>query len=253
MGDEANLTPAWMAQLPDDLKGNETFTPFKTIGDFASSHLQTVGKVQELEGKLGAAVMIPGENATDEERSAFYGRLGRPEKPDEYTLGEVPVPAGFTDEQQKKVYQERSAEDVQWFRSEAHRLGLSKAQAEGMFASFVNRNHEFYATLEANRQNAMKTAVDEMKKDPAWAGDNFQKNLVIVDQAMKEFGSPELKAWFDATGQGNNPLIVKFFHKIGLALADDTFVPGQRGGQASTGVLSYPSMDQYERERAGGK
>ena len=31
--------PAWVSQLPDDLKQNATFTSFKTIGDLGKSYI----------------------------------------------------------------------------------------------------------------------------------------------------------------------------------------------------------------------
>jgi hypothetical protein len=40
----------WRAQLPADLKENETFTPYKTLGDFAKAHLETAGKVKDWMG-----------------------------------------------------------------------------------------------------------------------------------------------------------------------------------------------------------
>lgn len=86
--------PAWIAQLPDDLKGNETFTSFKTIGDLAKTHLETVGKVKELDGitaknkeyeaKLANAIFKPGENAKPEEISAYRKAIGMPDAPEGY-------------------------------------------------------------------------------------------------------------------------------------------------------------------------
>ena len=62
--DTGNLNPGsedggnlgWRVQLPDDLKANETFTPFKTVGDFAKAHIETITKAKELEGKLSGSI-----------------------------------------------------------------------------------------------------------------------------------------------------------------------------------------------------
>src|SRR5574341_876074 len=93
--------PAWIAQLPDALKGNEAFTAFKTIGDLAQSHLDVSGRVKELDGitakhkeletRLQGSILKLPENATDQERDVYYLSLGRPEKAEDYVL---PKPDG---------------------------------------------------------------------------------------------------------------------------------------------------------------
>ena len=39
---EAPQTPGWIAGLPDDLKGNDAFKDFKTVGDFGKDYLERV-------------------------------------------------------------------------------------------------------------------------------------------------------------------------------------------------------------------
>lgn len=242
--DTGNLTGGeWRAQLSDDLKANETFTPFKTVSDFAKAHLETVGKAQELEGRLGKAVIVPGEGAKDEDWAAFYGRLGRPEKADDYALAEFPVPQGLTDQNVVEAIKKRGAEDLAWFRGAAHKHGLTKGQAEQLFGEYAQRHGEYFAAMEQQREQAMVAAMTELQKDPEWSGEKMKVNLGVVEKVLATFGTPELKQWFDATGQGNNALIIKFFHKVGKAMGEDNLITGGTAGAKKDG-WSYPSMDE---------
>ena len=54
------------AGLPDDLKTNEAFVPYKTVGEFAKSHLELATKAKEMEGKLGDAIPKLPDDASDE-------------------------------------------------------------------------------------------------------------------------------------------------------------------------------------------
>lgn len=231
----------WRAQLSDDLKGNEAFTPFKTVSDFAKAHLETAGKVADLEGKLGTALFVPGDNATDEERNTFFAKLGRPEKADDYTISEVNV-QGIADEKVREAVKARTTEDIAWFRGVAHKLGMSKGMAETLFAEYANRSAEYYAQIEGQRQKAMDDAMDALKKDPEWAGENFKANIVVVNKAMDAFGSPELKQLFDATGLGNNAAFVKFFYNVGKAMGEDKLVTGKAREKGKG--WHYPSMEE---------
>lgn len=239
-----NLTGGeWRAQLSDDLKGNETFTPFKTVSEFAKAHLETAGKVADLEGKVKDALFVPGDNATDEERSAFFAKLGRPEKAEDYVIAEMDV-HGITDEKAREAIKARATEDIAWFRGLAHKLGMSKVVAETLFGEYAKRNAEYFALMEGQRQKAMDDAMETLKKDPEWAGENFTKNLVVVNKAMEAFGSPELKQVFDASGLGNNAAFINFFYKVGKAMGEDKLVGGGPGGTKDKKGWSYPSMEE---------
>lgn len=239
-----NLTGGeWRAQLSDDLKGNEAFTPFKTVSEFAKAHLETAGKVADLEGKVKDALFVPGENATDEERSAFFAKLGRPEKAEDYVIAGMDV-QGITDEKVREAIKARATEDITWFRGVAHKLGMSKGVAETLFGEYAKRNAEYFALMEGQRQKAMDDAMETLKKDPEWAGENFTKNLVVVNKAMEAFGSPELKQVFDASGLGNNAAFINFFYKVGKAMGEDKLVGGTPGGTKDKKGWGYPSMEE---------
>lgn len=238
----------WVAQLPEDLRANDTFTSYPTLGDFAKAHLDTVGKVTELDGKvkdydgrvipdlnkrLENAVNIPGDSATDEERQAFYSKLGRPETPDKYELDPVTdVP----------VYNEQVDKAI---RDILHKANLSGAQAKPVREAFVNMLRQGIAekakaeqTRLADEQRALDAEVNSLKDE--WKGDEFKVNTELALRAFRKIaetaGIPleEANKFVDETKTGNlslgdRKIFLKMFAAIGKTIGNDS-LSGNRGG-----------------------
>jgi len=208
----------WRAQLSEDLRDNEAFTGFEKIGDFANDYLTTKGSATELQGKLDNSIPKLGENATDEDRAAFFTALGRPETEDKYELTKP------TDMPEGMPY----SEDVEkGFKTAAHALGLSQTQMQGLFGWYMEGTAgAFKADAEA-RQTASDAGMEAIKKEH---GDLYPEYVKTVDRAVQMFGGDEFKKFMDDSGMGNNPAIVKTFYNIGKAMSEDTFVDGKFGG-----------------------
>jgi hypothetical protein len=226
-----NVAPAWIAQLPDDLKGNEAFTGYKTIGDLAKDALSFKEKATTLEGKL-TTDYIPKltENATDEQKAAYKAAMGIPDKAEDY---EIPVPEGDTPE----------------LANELRQAAFTKGWPKGV----VKELTEWWNGLQAKaveKYNAeLKTRTEEVKTK--WGAD-FPKNAEIVknvfghfkdkgiDQlAMIEVKGPDGKPMF----LGNHPVIQEFFLEFGKAMLPDA---GLRGGPAAAKPAGNPTGFTYD-------
>lgn len=100
---------------------------------------------------LGDAIRVPKEDATPEERDAFLNKLGRPEKPDGYQL-KTPekMPEGMP----------YDGEFASAFKAEAHKLGLTAAQAAGLHDLYVNRMVDGYGATEQKTLETIKAKAD---------------------------------------------------------------------------------------------
>lgn len=229
--DQPGNPPAWMAQLPDDLKTNEGLTKFATIGELGKSYI-------ELDGKLDGTIRVPGENATDAERASFYNSLGRPEQPDGYKFDEPKLPEGI----------EYDAKAVQDFREFAHKHGLTQGQASAVHDLYHQMFSAGITEYEGVVAKQREEAETELKKE--W-GDKFDGNIELAKRALKQFGGDEVVAFMDQSGLGNNPLIVKLFNRIGAAMSEDKLQSGDinSGGEerprtvGGTPMLDFPSME----------
>jgi hypothetical protein len=209
MSEQTNETgagaPAWMSQLSGDLLTNKDLTSFPTISDMGKAYL-------DAKGKLGEAVFLP---KTDEEKAAFYTKLGRPENPDKYQLDKPTLPEGMA----------YDTEGEKAFRAEAHKLGISQSQMAGLYAMYNARQQQAYESAVSARDASVKSAEAALKKE--W-GEEFKTNMELVNRLLKKHGGEELSAEFQKTSMGVNPALFKAFASIGKSLADDKTVIGDK-------------------------
>jgi|GEM_PF-1126722 len=197
---------AWLSTLDDGTRQWATDQGIKTPADLAKAHQDLMGK----------ALVVPGEDTTDEERDAFYQRLGRPEKPEGYEFQKPEdVPSyndGFAD----------------WFRGSAHAAGLSAAQAGALhdqFVAFAKQQAQDAAADRAEAQTQGKAALKQQ-----W-GSKYGANLDLANRVVASTpGLKERLAEFDLT---NVPELAAILAEHGRAtLGEDTLVTGDSPGSA---------------------
>jgi len=197
-----------VATLPDDVKGNETF---KSVPDFATLAKGYV----EANGKLSDAITLPGDAATDEERAAFFTKLGRPEAADKYTL-EKPVIEGV------KEWTPDMEKDLVSIRDLAFKLGLSGKQAQGMLDWY---GQEITAQGKAAESQADKLLAP-LKEE--W-GDKYDERLAEANKVVTVIGGKEWQQLRAASGIGMYRVVIKSFLKLAPLVAEGRQPEGERG------------------------
>jgi hypothetical protein len=190
--------PAWTAQLPDDYKNDPDFTGHAKLGDLAKNY-------KELKGKAEKSVEIPGDEASDEERTAFFTRLGRPEKAEDYEFETPTLPEGMA----------VSDDLVQGFRGKAHSLGLNKGQAQALYNWFNEASAGLYNTHQGTLKQQTEKASKELKEE--W-GTEHKANLTLAERAAKHYGFEDFKGMSNADK--------KACLKIAQAVGEATFISG---------------------------
>lgn len=227
----------WTAQLSDDLKDNEAFTPFETLSDFANAHLETVGKVTELdgsaktlegkvtdlEGRLANSIPKLGENATEEDVAAYRKAIGVPESPESY---EFPQIEG----------EENDPAMVAWAQKVFFESGLSAEQASSIGQHWNAFMVGLVKEREENAAKAEKEADDKLKVD--WGAD-YDKNKELTKRAFVKFGGEDLVAYLEESGAGNHPALIKAFFEIGKAMGEDDSPPGKSKEDEITEGIDY--------------
>ncbi len=229
--------PAWLAQLPAQLKDNETFAGFKTIGDLGSKYL-------ELEGKTKGYIKPLGKNATPEEVSEYRKAVGVPEKSSDYKIERLEkMPDGMVyDEVLESKFKEIAHKNNY---TQQQVTELSKMHTEYM----VNLHNEMVKDIKANEEKAVNTLKD------IWKGDSFKENTEKSIRAFntflensnppKEFGGKEgVQKWVAEHGINVDPVMIWFFNKTFDLIGDDKFIKGSPGGGEKQSVEDkmFPSM-----------
>lgn len=85
--------------------------------------------------------------------------------------------------------------------------------------------------------------VEEWKKklaeDPEVGGKSLKQNLGVGLKALNRFGDGELVQILQESGLEYHPAVVRFFHKVGLAISEDSYVGNKTPQAKDTASLLY--------------
>ncbi len=236
--------PAWISQLPDDLKGNETFTSFKTIGDLSKSYLDTMGKVKELDGitaknkeyeaKLSTAIIKPGENAKPEEIATYRKAMGIPETSEEY---EFPQTDGV----------ENSPEMVKWAQGLFHKAGISKDTA----AMIGQEWNAFLKGMVESEESETKKLTEENQakfRGEFKTEDEYKVGLELAKRFWNEVtGKDDFDVAFKEAEAWSVPIFMRFIFNSAKLMGEDI---SPKGGQTTSGGvkigIQYKDMEKFK-------
>ncbi len=236
----------WIDQLPSDLKGNEAFTVFETLGDFAKAHLDTAGKVTELdgnateltgkvtdlEGRVANSIPKLSETSTPEEKAAFFKALGVPEKSTDY---EFSAADGV----------EHDPKMIEWAKGIFHKANLNADQAGVISAGWDGFVTEMGKAQKLVQEEAVKEANEKLKTE--W-GSDYDKKLELTKRAFTHFSGEEFDKFLVDTGIGNHPAFIKAFHAIGAAMGEDFSPQGKGPGSDETVPGMKYDMPDFEKK-----
>jgi len=122
-------------------------------------------------------------------------------------------------------------------------LGLTTKQAQSLADKFIAAQA---SKAEAQAQGWAKTVsdwVDQAKADPEIGGAKWDGTVKTASGLVGKFGTPELKEYFNASGAGNHPEMIRFMAKVGAMIAEDNPAisenPG-KGRSADSAAILYP-------------
>lgn len=166
-------------------------------------------------GEEETVLGVTEEEQTDEPK-ADETKEDKPEEkpgaPEEYT--DFALPEGMT----------ADPDLITEFKAEAKRLNLQQEDAQklvDMQAKLAVKQGK--AVLEQHQKTVTGWA-DKVKQD---LGADYKQELSYAAKAINKFGTPELREFFNATGVGNHPELVKVFINIGKQISEDAFVEGK--------------------------
>lgn len=231
-GGSGNQGQDWRASLPEDLRSEKAFESIQGK-DWSEAGPVLAKSYLHAQRLVGAdKLVIPGDNATPEQRAEFFKKLGRPDKPEEYG---VKLPEGMTEDKIDKAR-------LDLWRKEMHEAGLPKAAAERLLSKYLAEEHGSKAAADRERQQRLVQNELTLKEE---LGAKFDESINHARYALTTFGDDALSDLLEKTGMGSDPAVVKFFAKIGEKLAEGGPRGGAGGGGGASGNLT-PEVAQAE-------
>ena len=204
---ELNVLQAFVHQVVVKLdvldeKTRGRLAKFKDGNGLAKSYL-------ELENKIGASVILPGKDATDEEKSAFYKRLGRPESKDGYALDALFLADGVT----------KDSDTEERIRSIAFDLGLNQDNAKRLHKTFIELANRGAAMVSEQKEKAR----DSLRKE--W-GSDYDRNISQIGSILRKYGDQQTIQYMNS-GPGNDPVMLRLLARFGKEISSDTLETGR--------------------------
>lgn len=188
--DTETTTGAQNFTVPEAYQGKPWVEKITTAENPSDALWKTLDNAQSLIGKKS----IPSAEAPDAEWTAFYNQLGRPEKPDAYTLPEVEgLPEGVDLTESKK-----SAMSIM------HEAGITQKQAEKLWKLYMGKQIEEVNGIKA--KSAEEQARLDKEFDDVSAkvfGDKYESKSAAAQEMIKSFVPEELRPAIDEVA--NNP------------------------------------------------
>lgn len=193
--------------------------------DNPAKAIESYKNLEKFAGGSKSLVELPGPDAPPEKIAEFYGKLGRPEAPDKYSI-EAP--------------QGGDPELTDWFKSTAHEVGLSDTQAKTLFNKWNEMAGVKMQASQEQAQIASEKAITDLKRE--W-GQTFDKQIDMGKRAVTALGFKEqdLSDYEAKLGTGE---MLKLFAKLGTKMGEPSFEDGSRSGGGSFGTTPAQAKQQ---------
>lgn len=208
MSDE-DVAYDWKSELPEELRDSPMIKEASSLEGLAKQAL-------DYQRMSGNSIRIPGENASEEDVTAFRGKLSavgmvplddfqkyvRPQEINQYKLEDPPSDVASIGLTQA---------DVDAWKDAAYSDGLSQAQ----FQAVATRNIEQMRTRHTERSARYQANENALKDE--WGAPGYEPNRQRALAAASRFGGEELVAALKANP---DPTSLKAFAEIGKAFEE---------------------------------
>jgi hypothetical protein len=197
------LAENWQQSLPEDIRNEECL---KVVTDFPGLVRQHIN-AQKMVGKN--KVVVPGPNATDAEKDAFFTAIGRPKTAGDY---QVTVP-----EELKDIF---APDRMQKGQDYAHKLGITQDQFEGWMQFEINNAKDLLAGEDQNEDLARQEADKELRTRFGGAYDERMHvaNRLVADICKGD--ADESRKISLLQKFGNDPDFIEFVSDCGAKLVE---------------------------------
>ena len=179
----------FLQQLPEEIRDHPSLQSINDVGNLGLSFVNA----QRL---IGADKIPLPKNPTEDDLNNIYTKLGKPEQPSGYEI--------------KADGQILTEEDVNTYTDIAHKLGLSKTQANGILDYYRSSIQQ---TTEAMSKDAQQQKLQIEQNLKAEWGADFDAKVSQANRAVADIAGQDLLDMVlqDGTKVGNHPAFIKAF------------------------------------------
>jgi hypothetical protein len=217
----------WHDQLRADLRTHKGIGRFKDPSAITQAYF-------ELEGKLGSAIIPPGENATEEEKQAYRSKIGRVKNSEEYGIS---FDNGISKDDQALIL--KTCIDLDLDKDQAVRFAQKLQEERLTFTEKMKGQQKIMEEQRAQAQEKKRLAGQSALKEQ-W-GDAYDRNMRLASRAIEAYPKAEalkkvIKAHQDILLE---PVFVEYLSGIGRKTLEHEMVTGSQGGDGGEYHFKY--------------
>lgn len=230
--EKGEFVQGWQEKLPQEYDAyRATLANYPSFDKLAGALMESKRAAM---AKTEGMVRLPGKDAKPEELAEYRKAMGIPEKPEDYGL-KAP---------------EKLPEGTEWnpdfanaFAAEAHKLGLTKAQVEGLSAWHMQEMVGRMQGAEVEGQKLFEQEQATLRRD---FGSDYDKRMVDAQRAAMTLGLPPDHPVFYRADT------IKAMAKLSDLISEDKLVsPSQvqnklSPGTAAQDVMTNPDNPDYK-------
>ena len=179
----------FLQQLPEEIRDHPSLQSINDVGNLGLSFVNA----QRL---IGADKIPLPKNPTEDDLNNIYTKLGKPEQPSGYEI--------------KADGQILTEGDVNTYTDIAHKLGLSKTQANGILDYYRSSIQQTTEAMSKDAQQQKQQIEQNLKAE--WGAD-FDAKVSQANRAVADIAGQDLLDMVlqDGTKVGNHPAFIKAF------------------------------------------
>lgn len=182
----------------------------------------------------GNEVLGDFSNSIDVAKAYVDLKSSLPQVPDDYEIANLP----------EDIPVDRQGIDD--FKALAKELGISQEAFSKLIEFDLERAKRIQQEFSSVQEQAKAEAEASLKKE--W-GTDYNTNMEIVSKAIRTFIDEDIEKKLADAGFMDNPDVAKVFLRVGKAISEGTFIPGQQippgieTDEYGRPMLSFPSME----------
>ena len=216
--EQPKVATSWKEAISEEFRSNPNIEKFTEIDALAKSYINATQMIGQ------DKVSVPNKNSTEDQWNEVYDKLGRPESADKYSLDVKSDVVPFDDGAVKQ------------FAENAHKLGLSNKQAQGVLEFYKNSMEGTAQQNQVDTETSQVQAEQELRKE--W-GREFETNVKRAGALAKANLNSDILDLELKNGMrvGDHPEIIKGFAKMASLMTEDKMVSDEDKGATSSASI----------------
>ena len=209
--EQPKVATSWKEAISEEFRQDPNIEKFTEIDALAKSYINATKMIGQ------DKVAVPNKNSTEDQWNEVYDKLGRPESADKYSLDVKSDVVPFDDGAVKQ------------FAENAHKLGLSNKQAQGVLEFYKTSMEGTAQQSKVDTETAQVQAEQELRQE--W-GREFESNVQRAGALAKANMNPDILDLELKSGirVGDHPELIKGFAKIASMMSEDKIVSPESDG-----------------------